>query len=313
MKISIVVPCYNEEIVLEEAKKRLFVALEGCIKAKEISDYEIVFVDDGSTDNSFSVLTGFARDDRKIKIISFSRNFGHQIAITAGIEACEGDAAVIMDADLQDPPEYIPSMIRKWKEGFRVVHMRRKKRLGESAVKVLLAALFYRFINLLSNVKIPMDSGDFKLIDKTVMDYLKQTKEHHKFIRGLVVLAGFDQTIMDYERQPRFAGKPKYSLLRSLRLAIDGIVSFSSYPLKTVTLMGAIGMISSILLFAYALTSKMFFPEKVLPGWTSLLIVFSFFCGLQMFSLGIIGEYVARIYEEVKDRPLYVVKQKINC
>jgi len=259
------------------------------------------------------MLKNYASLDMKVKIISFSRNFGHQIAIMAGIEACEGDAAVIMDADLQDPPECISSMIRKWKDGFQVVHMRRKKRIGENALKVLLAALFYRFINFLSDVKMPMDSGDFKLIDKKVIGYLKETKEQHKFMRGLVVLAGFDQTVMDYERQPRFRGKPKYSLLRSLRLAVDGIVSFSSYPLKTVTFLGAIGIISSILLFAYALTSKMFFPEKVLPGWTSLLIAFSFFCGLQMVSLGIIGEYVARIYDEVKGRPLYVIRHKVNC
>lgn len=313
MKLAIIIPCYNEEEVLNELAKRLKGALTRCQESGEIKNYELIFVDDGSTDKTPALLRGIAQEEKKAKVISFSRNFGHQIAISAGIEYSDADAAIIMDADLQDPPEIIPAIVRKWKEGFKVVHMKRKSRAGEGLIKKILAKVFYRFINWVSYIEIPRDVGDFKLLDKAVVNYLKEIKEHHRFMRGLEVLAGFNQAILEYDREARFAGKPKYSFWKSFRLAIDGITSFSSRPLRIVTFLGVLGIISSICLTAYAIISKVMLPQKVLPGWTSLLISLTFFSGIQLFSLGLIGEYVGRIYEEVKNRPLYVVREKINC
>jgi polyisoprenyl-phosphate glycosyltransferase len=246
-------------------------------------------------------------------VITFSRNFGHQIAITAGVDFAQTDAVVIIDADLQDPPELIPGMIDKWKEGNKIVHMKRKRRSGESVPKIALAKMFYRFFNTLSVVKIPHDAGDFKLLDKDVVNYLKGLKEHNKFIRGLVMLGGFKEAGLEYDRPARFAGKPKYSLIKSSGLALNGVVSLSAKPIRVVTFLGLGGVITSILVGAYTLLAKFLFPDKVIPGWASLLLVIVFFSSIQLISLGIVGEYVGRIFDEVKNRPLYVIKERTNC
>ncbi len=312
MKISIVVPCFNEDKVIKELIERLKETLTICLDIKLITKYEIIFIDDGSSDNTLLLLRSFSRDDERIKVVSFSRNFGQQIAITAGIDAADGDAMVIMDADLQDPPELIPEMIKEWNKGYKIIHMKRKQRIGESGLKKFTAKIFYRLLNKLTTVEIPLDSGDFKLLDKEIILYLRKLTEHFRFMRGLEVLAGFSQLTLEYDRPARFAGKPKYSFLKSFKLAVDGITSFSSKPLKMVTVLGIIGIISSFILMAYAMMSKIMLPNRILPGWTSLLIVVVFFSSIQLFSLGLIGEYIGRIYEEVKGRPLYVIKDKIN-
>lgn len=312
MKISIVIPCFNEQEVIEELFKRLSDVLDQCLHEETIRDYELLFVDDGSSDNTYTVLGSLALKDPRVKAISFSRNFGHQIAISAGLDYVNSDAVVIMDADLQDPPEMIPEMLAKWKAGYKIVHMKRKKRLGERIFKRLFAKVFYRLLSKLSSIDIPLDTGDFKLLDKDVVGYLKKIKEHHRFMRGLEVLPGFSQTSLEYDRSARLAGLPKYSFWKSLSLAIDGITSFSSRPLRVVTYVGLLGIISSIGLTAYAVISKIYSPQTTLSGWTSLLISLTFFSGIQLISLGLIGEYVGRIYDEVKQRPLYVIKDTIN-
>ncbi len=313
MKISVIVPCYNEEEVLFESAVRLKKVINGCLTQQQITDYEIIFVDDGSNDGTPEILKSLSSEDPKIKVVTFSRNFGHQVAITAGINFSQSNAVVIIDADLQDPPELIPEMVSKWKQGYKVVHMKRKRRQGESVLKLALANMFYRIFNVLSIVKIPLDVGDFKLLDKDVVNYLKELREHTKFIRGQVMLAGYSQTYLEYERQPRFAGGSKYSLLKSSGLALNGVVSLSPKPLRIVTFLGIFGVIASILVGIYTLLSKFLLPDKVIPGWASLLLITTFFSSIQLISMGIVGEYVGRIFDEVKNRPIYVIKEKINC
>ena len=307
-KISLVVPMYYEEKVVQECYKRLTEVLSKIEKY----DYEIIFINDGSKDKTLELLEEIAKKDFNVKILSFTRNFGHQAAVTAGLKYVSGDAIVIIDADLQDPPELIPDMLKYWEYGNQVIYGKRKSRKGESAFKLLTAKMFYKTLNALSDVEIPKDTGDFRLVDKEVVDVINQLPEHNKFLRGLFSWVGFKQIAYEYERKERFAGKTKYPLKKMLKLASDGIISFSTKPLK---ILGGLGLISIFISFAimiYAIISYIFKLNELSAGWTSLMITITFFAGVQLLSIWIISEYVARIYDESKQRPQYIIEKKIN-
>lgn len=305
--ISIVVPCFNEEDNIKEMYKRLKQTTLGL----DSFSFELIFINDGSIDNSEKIILALNKQDKLVKLISFSRNFGHQIAISAGIENAKGEAVIIIDSDLQDPPEILPNLIEKWLKGFDVVYAIRKKRKGESYFKLWTANLFYKLINKISPVKIPLNVGDFRLIDKKVAKSLASIKERNRFVRGLTSWIGFRQTGIYYTRNERFHGKTKYPLFGMLKFAIDGIASFSTFPLRLASIFGFLFVILSLIFIVYALISK-YYLRNVLPGWTSIIIIFSFFSGVQFIILGIYGEYIGRIYEEVKARPLYIIKKKIG-
>ncbi len=302
--LSLVVPCYNEEEVIGETLKRLKVF---CSELQNL-DAELIFIDDGSCDRTRELLKGFRAEDLRIKIIGFARNFGHQIAVTAGIDAASGDAVVLIDADLQDPPEVIHEMIAKWREGYDVVYGMRSDRPGESSFKVVTARSFYRLLNRLSDVPIPLDTGDFRLVSRHVVETLRAMPERDRFVRGMVSWVGFKQTAISYRRAERFAGVSKYPLKKMIRFATDGILSFSSKPLQ---ISGALGMACAffaLLGIFYALFLRLFTNSWV-EGWTALMIAVLFLGGIQLISVGILGEYVGRIYNEIKGRPLYVVQE----
>ena len=307
-KISIVVPMYYEEAVAEECYKRLKNVLEN-IKNYE---HEIIFINDGSKDKTLPILMKIAEKDKNVKIISFARNFGHQCAVTAGLRYVTGDAIVIIDADLQDPPELIPDMLKLWEDGNDVIYGKRKTREGESKFKLLTASMFYKTLNALSDVEIPKDTGDFRLVDRKVVDVINALPEHNKFLRGLFSWVGFKQTPFEYERKERFAGKTKYPLKKMLKLAKDGIFSFSTKPLKIVGAMGIISIIISILILVYAILSYAFNWNNLTPGWTSLMVTMTFLGGMILVSLWMIGEYIGRIYDETKRRPQYIIEKTYN-
>ena len=302
--LSVVIPCFNEEEVLGETIKRL---KEFCAELQHL-EVEIIFVDDGSRDRTLELLKSYAAEDSKIKIIGFARNFGHQIAVTAGIDASIGDAVVLIDADLQDPPEVVHQMIAKWREGYDVVYGTRSERPGESVFKLATAGGFYRLLNRLSNVPIPLDTGDFRLMSKNVVDTLKAMPERDRFVRGMVSWVGFKQIALTYKRANRFAGESKYPLRKMISFAIDGILSFSTKPLQMSIAMGFFSAVISILGIFYALFLRLFTNVWV-EGWTALMIAVLFIGGVQLISVGILGEYVGRIYNEIKNRPLYVVQE----
>ena len=307
-KVSLVIPMYYEEQVAEECYKRVTKVL------KEIKnyEYEIIFVNDGSKDKTLEILENIAKEDKNVKVVSFSRNFGHQAAVTAGLKYVTGDAIVIMDADLQDPPELIPDMLKYWEDGYEVIYGKRKTREGESAFKLLTAKAFYNTLNKLSDVEIPKDTGDFRLVDKKVVDVINSLPEHNKFLRGLFSWVGFKQYAYEYERKERFAGKTKYPLKKMLKLAQDGILSFSTKPLKIVGGFGIISVIISIAILIYSILSFAFKWNNLTPGWTSLMCTMTFLGGVILISLWMIGEYIARIYDETKQRPQYIVDKTIN-
>ena len=305
--LSIVIPCFNEEEVIGETIDRL---LYFCNKIENIN-IELIFVDDGSKDNTLVLLKKISETDNRVKIISLARNFGHQVAVTAGIDSTNGDAVVLIDADLQDPPEVIGDMIHKWREGYDVVYGTRTDRAGESAFKRATAKSFYRLLNKLSDVPIPLDTGDFRLMSRKVVDVLKNMPEKDRFIRGMVGWVGFKQTGVLYKREKRFAGESKYPFRKMLRFAIDGILSFSSKPLKISVWIGLLcaflaltGIISVIYLRV--------FTNTWVEGWTALMIAILFMGGIQLVSIGILGEYIGRIYNESKRRPLYTVEKYIG-
>ena len=307
--ISIVVPCYNEQEVFGETYKRLTETFEQLDKNKY--HYEIIFVNDGSKDNTLDQIHNVIKLDPRIKGINFSRNFGHQIAITAGLDNCKGDAAVVIDADLQDPPSVILEMVKKWEEGYDVIFGKRKERAGESTFKLLTAKWFYRFINRLSDVDMPLDTGDFRLMDRNALDQFLKMRETYRFVRGMVAWIGFKQTFVEYDRESRFAGTTKYPLKKMLRLASDAILSFSNTPLKVATFVGFITSIIAFFGILYSLYMRLF-TENFVEGWTLLMISVLLIGGIILLVLGIIGEYVGRIYGEIKQRPLYIIQDKLG-
>lgn len=300
--LSIIVPIYNEEQILPELHERLTAA------ALQITEeYEIIFVNDGSHDGSLYGLMQIAEKDPKSFFINFSRNFGHQIAVTAGIDNCSGDAVVIIDGDLQDPPELIPEMYQKHKEGFEVVYARRENREGESFFKKFTAKMFYRTLRNLTSVDIPLDTGDFRLIDRKIVDCLKQMPEQNKFLRGQIAWLGFNQTAVYFNRDKRKFGKSGYPLSKMLKFAMDGITSFSDKPLGFVTRAGFIISGLSFIVILYAIFAH-FILGHTITGWTSLIVSSMFIGGVQLVSVGIIGEYISRINKNVLNRPLYVIQ-----
>lgn len=307
MLISIIIPCFNEEKVIQETIRRL----QNCIKKINNYNFEIIFVDDGSKDNTFELLEKKSFSDKKIKVISFSRNFGHQAALSAGIDYCNGDAAIIMDADLQDPPELIEEMLQKWSDGNKVVYGKRIERKNESFFKKFTAKYFYIILNRLSETPIPPDTGDFRLIDKVIIDILKIMPENQKFYRGLIAWCGFKQTAIEYSRDERFAGDTKYPLIKMIQFSIDGIVSFSTKPLRVITIIGFFIATISFLGIINIIYNK-FILDSLIDGWASILVTILFIGGIQLISIGILGEYLGRSYSEIKKRPKYLVKNKIG-
>jgi len=303
----VIIPCYNEEEVIGETIKRLH---SFCANLTDL-DVELIFVDDGSRDRTRTLLKGFAAEDARIKLICFARNFGHQIAVTAGIDAAHGDAVVLIDADLQDPPEVILQMVEKWREGYDVVYGTRTERPGESRFKLATARGFYRLLNRLSEVPIPLDTGDFRLMSRDVVTTLKAMPERDRFVRGMVSWVGFNQIALPYRRAERFAGESKYPLRKMIRFATDGILSFSSKPLQISVAMGMTSATMAILGIFYALAMRLF-TDIWVEGWTALMIAVLFLGGVQLISVGILGEYIGRIYNEIKGRPLYVVKEYVG-
>ena len=307
-KISLVIPMYFEEKVVEECYNRVSKVL----KNLKNYEYEIIFINDGSKDKTQELLEEISRKDKNVKIISFSRNFGHQAAVTAGLKETTGDAVIIMDADMQDPPEIIPDMIELWENGNEVIYGKRKSRKGESKFKLLSAKAFYKILNALSDVDIPQDTGDFRLVDRKVVEKINSLPEHNKFLRGLWSWLGFKQCAYEYDRKERFAGKTKYPFKKMLKLASDGIISFSSKPIKLVGMLGIISIVISFAILIYALISYFCNLNNLSAGWTSLMCAITFFAGVQLLSLWIISEYIGRIYDETKGRPQYIVDKKIN-
>lgn len=308
-KISVVIPMYCEEEVADICYKRVVNNLK---KLSDKYNYEIIFINDGSKDSTLEILKKIASNDDNVKIISFSRNFGHQAAVTAGIRNVTGDAIIIMDADLQDPPELFEGMIEKWEEGYEIVYGKRKTREGESIFKLLTARMFYNTLNKLSEIEIPKDTGDFRLVDRKVIDVIATLPEHNKFLRGLFSWVGFNQYAYEYNRVNRVAGKTKYPFKKMLKLATDGILSFSAKPLKIVGAIGIFSVIVSIIILIYSIVSYMFKLNSLTPGWTSIMCTMTFIGGIILISLWMIGEYIARIYEESLGRPEYIIDELIN-
>jgi polyisoprenyl-phosphate glycosyltransferase len=309
--LSLVLPIYNEEEIIPELDRRLRAFLAGVASGVGES-WEVIFVNDGSADRTLPLLEALAAAEPRYKVLSLSRNFGHQMAITAGLDRAEGDAVVVMDADLQDPPEMVGQMLARWREGFDVVFAVRSRRIGETVFKKLSAALYYRLLRaMLGGAPIPVDAGDFRLMSRPVVLTLRALREQHRFVRGLVWWVGFRQIAVPYERPARFAGKTKYPLRKMLRIAVDGITSFSTVPLRIATFFGVLAGLTAMAGAIWALWEK-FFGNGVVRGWTTIMILVGFGSSAQLLMTGILGEYVGRIYEEVKRRPLYVVDGEIN-
>jgi len=306
IELSVVVPCFNEENGLAETNRRLVFALE-----KLNINFEILYVDDGSTDSTFAAAQGLQANDSRVRMLSFSRNFGHQIAITAGMQHAAGDAVVVIDADIQDPPELIGEFVEQWKRGHDVVYGLRTEREGESPFKLWSARLFYRVISRLSDAKIPMDVGDFRLMSRRAVNAFLSMPERDRFVRGMVSWLGFSQVAVPYRRAPRMTGETKYPLFKMLKLAADGIMSFSIVPLQLATWLGLVSAVIAVLGIVLILANRLFTRSWV-PGWASITIAVLFMGGVQLVCLGLIGEYVGRTYGESKQRPLYLVKASLG-
>ena len=306
IRFSIVIPVFNEEAVLP-------ILLRRCDQLIDQLDgpAEIIFVDDGSTDCSSIVLKAKAKDDPRYRYVGLSRNFGHQIAITAGMEAAAGDAVVVMDADLQDPPEVVLDMVARWKEGFDVVYARRLSRDGENAFKRATAHLFYRLLGSISDVRIPGDVGDFRLIDRKVVNAFRRMPEHDRFVRGMIAWLGFRQTEVAFHRLPRAAGETKYPLWKMLRLAVAGAIGFSDVPLRLAIWLGLSVSVFAVLYGAFVI-GQWFVDSNLVTGWASTIVVISFLSGINLLMTGVMGLYVGRIHAEVKRRPLYVVETRVG-
>ena len=305
MLLSIVVPAYNEEAVLRESIHRIQ-SVAALLKEKNL-DTEVIFINDGSADKTLEILLDAQKNYPNLRVINFARNFGHQIAATAGMDAANGNAVVLMDCDLQDPPEVVLQMVDLWRGGYDVVYATRKSRAGETPFKKATAALFYRILNLLSDTAIPLDTGDFRLMDRKVIDSLNAMPERERFLRGMVSWVGFKQISLPYERAERFAGTSKYPFKKMFAFALSGILSFSIKPLKLASMLGIASSMIALLGLVYALYSK-FVTGSVISGWTSLILSVIFIGGVQLFCIGVLGEYIGRIYNHVKERPLYIVE-----
>lgn len=305
-KISFVFPVYYEEENLPTLVNRLEE-----IKNQLNYEMEVIFVDDYSQDKSRDLINKYCQKYPFVKAVYFSRNFGHQIAISAGIEAATGDAVITMDSDLQDPPEVALELIKKWEEGFDVVYAKRKTR-KDPAWKKLTIFIYYRFLKLLANIDIPKDTGDFRLMSKRAADEIRNCPEKSRFLRGLSIYVGFKQAFVLYDRQERAGGQSNYSLKKLIQLALDGIIGFSVVPLRMISLLGLITALLSILGVIHAIIIRIFFPDITIAGWTTIVVAVFFIGGVQMIMLGIIGEYIGRIYIEVRNRPLYIVAKKLN-
>jgi dolichol-phosphate mannosyltransferase len=307
MLVSAVVPCYDEQDVLSETHA----ALSAALSALEGADSEIVYVDDGSRDRTREILRDVQRRDPRVRVVGLSRNFGHQIAVSAGIESAAGDCVVVIDADLQDPPEVIGEMVALWREGYEVVYGVRADREGETAFKKWTARVFYRLINRLSHVEMPLDAGDFRLMDRRVVDVLLSMPERDRYLRGMVSWIGFRQAAVLYRRAPRLAGKSKYPLAKMIRFAADGLLSFSVTPLRLAIWTGFAAIALAFLGIVWAVLEWLLTNDLV-RGWASIFTAVLFLGGVQLITLGIIGEYIGRIYAEVKRRPLYVVAERLG-
>lgn len=307
--ISIIIPCFNEELVIAETYKRTAKVM----KSIEAQGFEIIFINDGSKDATLTILKQIANEDKTIKILNFSRNFGHQPAVTAGISACIGDVAIIIDADLQDPPELFPEMLKKHiSENANVVYGQRESRVGETFFKKLSAKLFYRTINYLSNTPLPVDTGDFRLIDKHVIEAFKNLPEKNKYIRGLISWVGFKQVPIMYQREERFAGETKYPLSKMIKFASTSMLYFSKKPLKLALALGFLSLLVGLLLGIYVISGLYFRPDTVVSGWPSIIISIIFFGGVQLITIGVLGEYLGNVFDEIKNRPEYIIHEKVN-
>ncbi len=305
-RISVVVPVFNEEEIIGLFYERMTTVL----RALDGLAWEIIFVDDGSSDTSYAKLAAMADRDSGVKVLKFSRNFGHQIAITAGVDAANGDCVVVIDSDLQDPPEVIPSMVEQWRKGFDVVYGVRSEREGETAMKLMTASMFYRLLSRLTNVQIPTNVGDFRLMSRRVVDQLKLLREKDRFVRGLVSWVGFQQTGVTYHRQARQAGVTKYPLGKMVKFAFDGITSFSTAPLKLATWTGYLSAIAAVLYLLSVFVQRAM--GITVEGWATIMVAMLFLGSVQLICLGILGEYLGRVFNEVKPRPMYVVEERLG-
>ncbi|MEH2227761.1 glycosyltransferase family 2 protein [Nostoc sp.] len=303
-KYSFIVPIYNEEETIPELYRRLSAVMnrmDGLV--------ELILINDGSRDRSLQLIRDLHQKDPRICYLSFARNFGHQIAVTAGLNFVRGQVIVILDADLQDPPELIPDMVEKWRQGYQVVYAQRTQRQKEGWFKRFTAYFFYRILKKLADVEIPTDTGDFCLMDRQIVDILNSMPERNRYIRGLRSWVGFQQTAIRFERNPRFAGEVKYTFSKSLALAINGLVSFSIVPLRLSTYLGLVAAVAAIFMALLVLYWRLFVPHSPLTGFTIILMAIFFLGSVQLVSVGILGEYIGRIYEEVKARPLYTLAE----
>jgi dolichol-phosphate mannosyltransferase len=303
---SFVIPVFNERESLGELHRRLASVIE-----QLDGSAEIVLVDDGSTDGSYDILLSLNQQDPRVKVIRLSRNFGHQVAITAGLDHAQGDAVIIMDADLQDPPEVALELAKRWREGFEVVYAVRDERAGETRVKLLTAKWFYRILARLTEIDVPGEVGDFRLVDRRALQAMGSMNEHRRYLRGMFAWVGFNQTGVRYARAGRYAGKTKYPLRKMIRFGLDGIVSFSTVPLRIALNLGFLVSLISFLLGFAAIAAKLLDVYAV-PGWASIVVVVAFLGGAQLTVLGVMGEYIAHIHEEVKRRPLYLVSDVLG-
>ena len=302
---SVVIPVFNEEENLELLHRRLSKVLQHLCE-----DYEIILVDDGSRDNSLQVIMRLRKSNPRVKVISFSRNFGHQMAITAGVDYASGNAVIVMDADLQDPPEVIPQLIEKWREGYDTVYAIRESR-KDPILKRAIAFVFYRLFNRMSEIDVPVDAGDFRLMSRRVVDILRTMPERNRYLRGLASWVGFSQASISYARDERYRGERKYTLWQSARLAFDGITAFSHFPLRLVVHLGIVVSLVGFLYIATTIILALVYG-RVVPGWTTLMAAVIFLGGVQLMVVGVVGAYIGRIYIEVQQRPLYLIKQKIG-
>ena len=307
--LSIIIPCYNEESVIETTYRRVKTVLDSL----SFISSQMIFINDGSIDKTMDILSDIAKQDRSVKIINFSRNFGHQAAVTAGIHHCSSDFAIIIDADLQDPPELIPELLAKQaEEQANVVYCVRKKRSGESKFKLWTAKKFYRLLNKMSEVEFPLDTGDFRLIDSQVIEQFNRFKERGKYIRGLISWVGFKQVPFYYEREARFAGETKYPFKKMLVFATTALLYFSKKPLLIATGLGFATVVIGIIMALWFLFGKIFGYTNAETGWTSTIIIVIFFGGIQLLTVGVLGQYIGILFDEVKERPEYIIKDLVN-